>query len=166
MKRILPLLLALVAVPSAQAAQPWGIGHEKPVIVAGKVVDLPCALTGDCPADCGAGRRQLGILTPQGKLLPAVKGDVFFAGAVQDLLPYCGGRVMADGLLIENPKATLFFVQNVRGSTRETWKPAKAFLDWWRARYGSSDRWWEDDPRVRSELERSGVLGIPGLQPE
>lgn len=160
------LLLWLLAAFPAQAAQLWGIAHEKPVVVAGEVVDLLCALTGDCPADCGAGRRQLGILTPQGRLVPAVKGDVFFAGAVQDLLPWCRRKVMADGLLIENPKATLFFVQNVRGSSREKWKPAKAFLDWWRAHYGDGQRWWEDDPRVKAELERSGVFGIPGLAPE
>lgn len=159
------LIAALLLATPAHAAQPWGIEHEKPTIVAGRVVDLLCAVSGDCPADCGGGRRQLGILTARGRLVPAVKGDVFFAGAVYDLLPYCGREVMADGLLIENPAMTLFFVQAVRASTREKWKPATGFLDWWQARYGPSERWWEDDPRVRDELARSGPLGIPGLVP-
>ncbi len=165
--RFLWLALLLLLVPAAgRAAQGWGIPHEKPTIVQGKVTDLLCALTGDCPEDCGGGRRQLSIVTAGGKLYPAVKGNVFFAGATLDLLPYCGREVMVDGLVIENPAMTLLFVQNLRGSGREKWKPARAFLEDWTRRNGSSNEWWRNDPKVKEVIARDGVFGIPGLEPE
>ncbi len=161
----LPLLL-LLAGGNAFAAQSWGIPHEKPVILRGEVVDLLCALTGDCPEDCGGGRRQLGLVTEEGRLYPAVKDNVFFAGATLDLLPYCGRQVMVDGLVIENPAMTLLFVQRLRGSSKEAWKPARAFIEDWTARNGPSKEWWRNDPEVKAVIARDGVFGIPGLQPE
>ncbi len=160
----LPLLLLLLA-PGAAAAQSWGIPHEKPVILRGQVVDLLCALTGDCTPECGAGRRQLGLLTAEGKLYPAVKSNVFFAGATLDLLPYCGREVTVDGLLIENPAMTLLFVQSLRGSGEEKWKPTRAFVEDWTARNGPAREWWREDPTVKAVIARDGVFGIPGLEP-
>ncbi len=161
----LPLLLALVAPGFAAAAQKWGIAHEKAVNLRGQVVDLLCELTGDCTPDCGAGRRQLGLLTSEGTLYPAVKSNVFFAGATLDLLPYCGREVTVDGLLIENPAMTLLFVQNLRGSGREEWKPARAFIEDWERRNGPAREWWREDPKVKAVIARDGVFGIPGLEP-
>ena len=82
MARTMPVLatLAALAAPPTHAADSWGLENERTLEVTGKVVDLLCALAGDCPAGCGAGKRQLGILTAEGRLLPAVKGTVFFAG--------------------------------------------------------------------------------------
>ena len=87
MTRTIPVLAALAALAAApaHAADSWGLENERTLEVTGKVVDLLCELTGDCPAECGAGKRQLGILTAEGRLLPAVKGTVFFAGGAPDL---------------------------------------------------------------------------------
>ena len=48
-------------------------GRENALFKA-KVVDIVCELSGDCPADCGAGARQLGLLREaDGRLLLAAK---------------------------------------------------------------------------------------------
>ncbi len=160
----LPLLLLLTG-GNAFAAQKWGIPHEKPVILRGQVVDLLCVAAGDCAPDCGAGRRQLGLLTAEGTLYPAVKSNVFFAGATLDLLPYCGREVTVDGLVIENPAMTLLFVQSLRGSGEAEWKPARAFIEDWETRNGPAREWWREDPKVKAVIARDGVFGIPGLEP-
>ena len=65
MKHHLPLLSALllaIAGPTL-AAEPWGLENEKVVQIEGEVVDLACAVAGDCVAGCGGGKRQLGLVT-------------------------------------------------------------------------------------------------------
>jgi hypothetical protein len=159
--------MALLGAPTAaHAADAWGLEGEKPLEVKGKVVDLLCELTGDCPQDCGQGQRQLGILTADGRLVAAAKGGVFFAGAVPDLLPLCGREVHADGLLIENPGMTLYFVQYLKPSPEAGFVPAEAFLTAWKARHGEADEWWRADPTVKAVIAQTGVLGVPGLKPE
>ena len=54
------LSTALLAAGPARAAEPWGIPGEKPMVLKGRVVDAICHLTGQCPRDCGAGRRGAG----------------------------------------------------------------------------------------------------------
>eukprot|EP01037_Dinobryon_pediforme_P036370 gene36370-biopygen21088 len=117
--------------PSARAAETWGIENEKVVKLQGKVVDLACELRHDCPADCGAGERQLGLLTSDGKLRPAVKGNAEFAGTVVDLAPLCGKTIEVDGLLIENPAAHILMVQAWRETPAAAWTKAEAFLTLW-----------------------------------
>jgi hypothetical protein len=158
--------LALLAAPAAEAADSWGLENEKALELRGKVVDLLCELAGDCPAGCGQGKRQLGILTAEGRLVPAAKGNVFFAGAVPDLLPMCGREVHADGLLIENPAMTVYFVQYLKPAPDAQFMPADAFLAGWTARHGEAEEWWRADPTVKAVIEKNGVLGIPGLKPE
>lgn len=168
----LPVLATLAAAgPAAEpasAAEPWGLENEQAVELEGKVVDLACALAGDCPPGCGGGRRQLGVLTSEGRLLPLVKGAVNFANAVPDLLPFCGRDLQVDGLLIESPAMPLLFVQNLRASADEPWRPTDAFERAWRARHGGEPgvEWFRTDPEVRAAIEAAGVLGIPGLKPE
>ena len=101
--------IALTA--SAFAAEGWGISHEKVTRTEAKIVDLLCEVTGNCVANCGNGKRQLGLLLDSGKLVPVVKNNDPFAGAIADLLPFCGKRIVADGLLISNPKMSLFQLQ-------------------------------------------------------
>lgn len=167
MNKLAIALLALLAAGSgALAADTWGIDKEKVAELEVKVVDLACALGQSCPPDCGAGKRQLGLLTADGKLYPAVKGATLFAGAVVELLPYCGRSVMVDGLLVENPHMTLFFVQNMRTRTDEKWKPAEAFEAQWVAQHGKTNEWFRDDPLVKETIAADGVLGIKGLEPK
>ena len=168
MTRTIPVLatLAALAAPPAHAADSWGLENERTLEVTGKVVDLLCELTGDCPAECGAGKRQLGILTAEGRLLPAVKGTVFFAGAAPDLLPYCGQTVHADGLLIENPAMTLYFAQYLKAAPDAAWAPTDVYQTQWTAAHGKAEEWWRADPTVKAVIDRDGPLGIPGLKPE
>ena len=160
------ILVATFASAPALAADPWGIENEKVVSFPGKVVDLLCTLKYDCPPDCGGGKRQLGVLTEDGKLRAAVKSSAIFAGATVDLLPYCGKTVMVDGLLIENPAINLLMVQNLRTSGSEAWKPAEAFITKWEARNGKAEEWFRADPDVKAVIARDGVYGIRGLEPK
>ena len=160
--------LGALAAGAASAAEPWGLENEKVVELQGRVVDLACTLAGDCPPDCGGGKRQLGVLTAEGRLLPLAKGLVNFANGVPDLLPYCGRKLQVDGLLIESPAMPLLFVQNLRGSAADPWRATDAFERGWRARHGGEAgvEWFKTDPDVRAAIEAAGVLGVPGLKPE
>ncbi|MEL7126991.1 MAG: hypothetical protein AAGK30_12190, partial [Pseudomonadota bacterium] len=66
MLKHLTALVALIATPLAaqdfsegSEARSWNLYAEVPAKFEAKVVDLVCEFTGDCPADCGAGKRQL-----------------------------------------------------------------------------------------------------------
>src|SRR3546814_5727088 len=64
---------AFLIAGNAQAANSWGLPSEEIVRFEAKVVDVLCELNGDCPADGGAGRRQLGLLSDDGTLVLPVK---------------------------------------------------------------------------------------------
>lgn len=164
--RYFPIVPALLFAAPAMAADSWGLANESVVEIEAKVVDVACTLNGDCPENCGGGKRQLGLLTPDGKLRLAAKGSTNFAGAVVDLLPYCGKSVFADGLLIENPALTIFMVQNLRTSKDDKLKPATAFQTEWTKANGKADEWYRADPHVKKIIEADGVYGIKGLEPK
>jgi hypothetical protein len=166
MRTLLTAVLALTLPAGAGfAAEPWNLPGEKELVVEGKVVDLLCELAGDCPPGCGEGSRQLGLLTAEGRLIPAIKGNVLFAGPVLDLLPFCGRTVQADGLLIENPQMPVYFVQALRERADRPWQPADAFMTAWTAANGEAPEWQRADPLVRDVIARKGKLGVPGLAP-
>lgn len=160
---------AALAFPSglAMAAEGWGIEHEQETRIEAKVVDLLCEVTGDCVANCGDGKRQLGLLLDDGRLVPAVKNFDIFAGTTDDLLPFCGKRITADGLLISNPKMPMFALQFKREGTDGKWSRANWFgKNWSKANDGKKPgEWYKHDPRVLETLKESGVYGIPGLKP-
>jgi hypothetical protein len=168
-RKLLTAGLVLSAILSTsngtRAADAYGIAHEKTVEFAGTVVDIACTLTGDCPANCGGGKRQLGFVTADGKLRAAVKSATNFAGAVQDLLPYCGKQVLVDGLLVENPALTLLHVQNLRETIDQKWQPTEAFEKQWVAKNGPADDWFRADTTIKAAIDADGVYGIKGLQP-
>jgi hypothetical protein len=162
------LLLAAAALTPlagpAFGADLWGLAGEKPASFRAKVVDLLCEVSGDCAPACGAGRRQLGLLTEDGKLRAAVKGAFEFAGAAADLAPYCGRTIEVDGLLVENPAMTLYFVQAIRERSDEAWRPTEAFRGAWQARNGDPADWVRKDPDVKAIIAEKGVFGVPGLK--
>lgn len=167
MRRSLPVLATLCALlltSPARAGDPWGLEGESVATLKVKVVDLLCAIAGSCPADCGAGKRQMGLLTEDGKLRAAVKGSVDFAGPPLDLAPYCNKTIWVDGLLVENPKMTLFFVQKLREREDQPWQGTEAFATAWSARNGQSDAWMRADPLVKEIIAENGVFGIKGLK--
>jgi hypothetical protein len=172
-----PLTIALATVAAlgasgAMAADEWGIQHEKKARFEAKVVDVLCELTGDCPSNCGAGKRQLGLLRDDGKLILAAKNFDPFAGAVDDLIDFCGKRIIADGLLIESPKAHLFALQFKRLAPDGEWSRANWFKKRWAEKHGvkpASDKageWFRHDARIKAAIAKGGVFGIPGLKPK
>ena len=162
---LLASALAAVATPRAHAADSWGIEGERAAIVKGKVVDLLCEISGRCAPDCGGGAHQLGLIDADGKLLPAAKSNTLFAGAVVDLLPFCGKTVEADALVIESPRMRLLFVQKLKGPGDKEFKAAEAFGDKWTKKHGKADEWFRKDPDVKTVIAADGVFGIKGLEP-
>ena len=167
MRKILFCLAALLATTTlARAGEGVGAANETVVSFEAKVVDLACQLGATCPSDCGGGKRQLGLLTKDGKLRAAVKSATIFAGPVDDLLPFCGKSVTVDGVLVENPKLTLYFVQGIREGSSGDFAATDAFEKRWVAANGPSEEWFRNDPKVKEIIAKDGVLGIKGLVPK
>jgi len=162
------LLLAalLTGTGFAQAAEEWGIDGEKKARFEAKVVDVLCELTGDCPANCGDGKRQLGLLKDDGTLILPVKNFDIFAGANNDLIGFCQKRIVADGLLINNPKMPLFALQFKKLAPDGKWSRADQFgKDWSKANGGKKgSQWFKNDATIKKIISENGVYGIPGLK--
>ncbi len=169
------LFFALLAIglslstPAARAAESWGLAGEQTARFEATVVDMLCELTGDCPADCGAGKRQLGLLKDDGTLVLPLKNQVIFAGGAAELIGYCARRVVADGLMVSNRGYSVFALQFVKGAPDGKWRRANRFLPKWAAENGvgpkslTARRWFENDPRVKDLIARDGKLGL-GLE--
>ncbi len=169
MKKISIMILAavlMVGAGAAKAAEEWGIEGEKKARFEAKVVDVLCEITGDCPNNCGDGKRQLGLLKDDGKLILAVKNVDIFAGATNDLIGFCGKKIIADGLLINNPKMPLFALQFRRLAPDGKWSRANQFgKDWSKANGGkAAGQWFKNDKTIKKIITDQGVFGIPGLK--
>jgi len=169
MKRIVHAALAaslLLAPAAALAAESWGLPDEQTTRFDATVVDLLCELTGDFPADCGGGTRQLGLVTDDGKLVPVFKNFVAFAGATAELAEFCGQRVTADGLLATNRGLTIFALQFVRQATDGKWRRANRFTPKWAEANGvaadskQAKQWFRNDPEVQRLIDENGVFGL------
>ena len=159
--------VGLLALPGgALAGEGVGADNETVVQMEAKVVDIACELGGACPPDCGGGKHQLGLLTKDGKLRPAVKSATIFASPQFDLLPYCGKTVSVDGLLVENPRMTIYFVQGIRPPGGGEFAGTDAFEKQWFAKYKPSEEWFRNDPLVKQVIEKDGILGVKGLVPK
>lgn len=168
-RKVLLICVALL-LPAAPtlAADEWGIEHEKVARFDAKVVDILCELTGDCPVNCGDGKRQLGLIDGEGKLHLAIKNSDPFAGTIKDLLPFCGKQITADGLLIANPKLPMFVLQFKREAPEGKWSRANWFTKRWAEAHPDMDvdEWFRNDPLIKQVIAEDGVFGIPGLKPE
>ncbi len=161
----LSALIAAAATP-AFAANEWGIEHERKARFEATVVDVVCEIAGDCAPQCGAGKRQLGLLTDDGTLVLAAKNFDIFAGTHVDLAPHCGKRILADGLMIDDPLATLFVLQFVKPLPDGEWSRANKFTKTWAAANPGKkgNQWFKHEPKVLNELEKNGILGLPGVE--
>lgn len=162
-------MLAAIAqsAATANAAEEWGIEGEAKARFEAKVVDIACELTGDCPPECGAGKRQLGLLNDDGSLLLVTKNNDIFAGGVADLLDFCGRRIIADGLMIKTPHMPVFALQFKKPVADGKWSRANQFTKSWSKANGGKDggQWFRHDHRIKDEIAARGVFGIPGLKP-
>lgn len=164
------LALALIAQPFAQrpvqAAQEWGLPGEQVMRFDATVVDVLCELTGDCPANCGDGTRQLGLLDEDGVLHLAMKNFVPFTGASWELEDFCGKKVTADGLFATNKGYTIFALQFVREAPDGKWRRANRFTSKWAEKNGvaadgkEAKQWFRNDPEVMRLIEENGVFGL------
>ena len=144
--------LALLAAPLAaqdfsanSKAKPWNLYAEVPATFEAKVVDVMCELTGDCPANCGDGDRQLALLRSADEVLVmALKNNQpAFTGAVVDLLPFCGQEISVDGLMIEDedfPIKNIYLVQRIK-TTDADWAKASKFTKVWAAENPDAKRY-------------------------
>ncbi len=163
----------LLGAGRALAADEWGIEGEKTDRFEAKVVDILCKLTGNCPEACGQGSRQLGLLKDDGTLVLVIKNNFPFTGATRDLKDFCGQRVLADGLSIENRGARFFTVQFVKPLPDGKWRRANRWINEWAEQNGvkpdsaKARKWFRNDPTVAAIQKREGgKLGIPGLKAE
>ena len=162
------LLVAMLTGP-ALAGKSWGLIGEEIVRFDARVVDVLCELTGDCPAGCGGGERQLGLVTGDGTLILAFKNVVPFAGAAGELIEFCGKLVTADGLFANNRGHRIFALQFVREAPDGKWRAANRWINKWAADNGvdakskAAKQWFRNDPRVRALI---GAQGVTGLGPE
>ena len=75
LRTTLTVIAIMASAGAAQAAEGWGIEHETETRVEAKVVDLLCEVTGECTDNCGDGKRQLGLLFDDGRLVSTVPED-------------------------------------------------------------------------------------------
>lgn len=165
------LALAIAALPfhaiaedATSNAKPWNLSGEQKARFSAKVVDILCEVSGKCADQCGAGSYQLGLLTTDGKIIPVNKnGQSSFNGAIVDLLPYCGKTVEVDGLLVgEDVPAQLYQVQLIKTEGAD-WAKADLHTKEWEKQFpnaGGEGPWFRRDPRVLSQLEKDGYLGL------
>ena len=167
---LLAALLAAPALPTVadtgeSRAKEWNLLGEEKARFEAKVVDILCELSGDCPDDCGAGTRQLGLVTGDGKLIPVSKnGQAAFNGAIPDLLPFCNKAVEVDGLMVgEDMPAQIFQVQFIREQGVEEWTKTNRWTEDWKKRFPDATGkgpWFRRDPRVKRQIEQDGYLGL------
>jgi len=158
---------ALIAAGAANAADSWGLEGEEEAEIAGRVVDVLVEITGkNTLANCGAGKRQLGIKTADGKLVMVAKDASPFGGATFDLLAYCGKEVEADGLFTEQHGLKFFVVQQLKAKGAKDYVDANKWLAHWaKANKLKEDdekveEWFRNDPTVNAVIARDGKLGI------
>lgn len=174
----LALALAAAAGPAlaqdlsvGSEAKSWNLYGESPAFFEAKVVDVLCAVTGDCPADCGAGARQMGLVRTADNVLvnPMKNGQPVFSGAASELLPFCGKTVEVDGLLITDPDLNaqnVYLVQKIREKGTTEWVTANHWTKDWAARNpeaAGDGPWYNRDPRVKAQLAANGYFGL-GLE--
>jgi hypothetical protein len=170
--------IALFAAPALAAdfsegsqAKEWGLLGEEKATFDAKVVDVLCELTGDCPANCDDGKRQLGLVrvADNALVLPLKNGQAAFSGAATDLAPYCGQTVGVDGVLVGDEDYTptkYYMVQLIRPEGSADWVKATQWTKEWAKRNPEAKGkgpWFRRDPRIKAMIEADGYLGL-GLE--
>ena len=171
------LVLALCALGTGALAQDfsqgseakeWGLIGEQKARFAATVVDPLCELTGDCPDNCGDGRRQLALIREADgvMVLPLKNSQAAFTGAPVELLPFCGQAVEVDGVLLEDAEVgskNVYMVQLIRTQGDAEWTKANRWTKDWAAKNPDAKGkgpWFRRDPRILAEIEREGWLGL------
>jgi hypothetical protein len=149
-------------------AKSWNLYAEQPARFEAKVVDILCEITGDCPADCGAGKRQLGLVRTADTALiyPNKNNQPVFSGAANELQPYCGQLVEVDGLMLSDPDIganNIYQLQKIRAVGATDWVKASRWTKDWQAAnpdLTGKDPWFRRDPRVNARIAETGYFGL------
>jgi len=150
-------------------ANSWNLVGEQQARFSGKVVDILCELSGDCPDDCGAGARQLGIVrSADNALIPVLKnGQPLFNGAIPDLLPYCNQAVDVDGLILSDEtikSGPLYQIQFIRRKGESEWAKTNLWTKRWDEEHpelaGQKGKWFRKDPAVQKQIAADGYFGL------
>ncbi len=170
-------ILAMAASPLAaqdfsegSEARSWNLYAEVPAKFDAEVVDVLCTLTGDCPDDCGAGKRQLGLVrAADGVLvLPMKNSQPAFTGAAVELAPFCGQQVTVDGLMLDDPELganNVYLLQTIQAAGADKIKANKWTKNWAKEHPEAKGKgpWFRRDPRIKEILATEGYLGL-GLE--
>ncbi len=169
--------VALIATPLAaedfsanSEAKSWNLYAEVPARFEAKVVDLICELTGDCPSDCGAGKRQMGLLrsADDQMIFPMKNSQPAFTGAAFELQAFCGQTVEVDGLMIDDDYVgakNVYLVQRIKAEGADWIKANKWTKNWAKEHPEAKGKgpWFRRDPRVKDIIANEGHLGL-GLE--
>ena len=177
MKRLIAIVALLAAPAAAQdfsegsEAKTWNLYAEKPARFEARVVDVLCELTGDCPADCGDGKRQMGLIrSADGVMVLGVKNSqANFMGAARDLALYCNQTVTVDGLLLDDPDLgarNVYLVQSIQTADMQAPEKANKAGQLWADEHPEAKGkgpWFRRDPRIQAIIAEEGYLGL-GLE--
>ena len=150
-------------------ANSWNLVGEQKARFSAKVVDILCELSGDCPEDCGAGARQLGIVrSADNALIPVLKnGQPLFNGAIPDLLPYCNQAVDVDGLILSDEtikSGPLYQIQLIRREGETEWAKTDLWTKAWAEDHpefaDKTGEWFRHDPAVQKQIAADGYFGL------
>ncbi len=149
-------------------AKSWNLNGEEKALFSGTVVDVLCYLSGNCPPNCGDGKRNLGILRDaDGQLVLVLKNSQpAFNGAAEDLLPYCGQKVDVDGLMIGDDDvvaAKFYQLQLIRVSGEKKWNKANLWTKRWAEKNPDASGkgpWFRRDQRVKKQIALDGHFGL------
>lgn len=152
-------------------AKSWNLYAEQPARFTATVVDLLCEMTGDCPEDCGAGLRQMGLIREaDGVLITVMKNSQpAFTGGARELAPFCGQMVEVDGLMLEDDflgATNVYLVQTIRAEGDTEWTKANTWTKKWAAQFPEAKGkgpWFRRDPRINADIAENGYLGL-GLE--
>jgi len=164
------LALAVGALPAKaeeSQARSWNLNNQEMARFEARVVDILCELSGDCPAECGGGERQLGLVDGDGRLVIAAKnGQPIFTGAAEDLLPYCGKQVEVDGLFtgIDDSPVRIYQIQLIREVGTGEFAKTNRWTKVWNADNPDLKEikgpWFRKEPRINALIARDGYLGL------
>ena len=153
---------------AGSTARAWNLYGEKKAYFKAKVVDPLCTLTGNCPDNCGDGRRQLALLRTVDNVmvLPLKNSQAAFTGAGNELQPFCGMNVEVDGLLVEDEDLSaknFYMLQKIRIDGDEKWTKANHWTKEWKTANPNAKGkgpWFRRDPRVKAAIAENGYLGL------
>ncbi|MBX2839166.1 MAG: hypothetical protein KTR35_20085 [Gammaproteobacteria bacterium] len=142
--------------------QRWSISGVEVAEFSGEVVDILCEVSGNCVEQCGGGERQIGIKTDTETILVSKDLNLYTGGAEQ-LWRFCGSNLVVNGQFTQSGNVRFFQVQNIKEPDGE-WQSATQFLETWAEKNGTTvsaaKRWYQQDERVTTILERDGRLGL------